>query len=168
MKLTHVPFCLALMLLSGAAHAACPHSIRHDGDRFVQKDAEVFDIKTNLTWRRCSVGTVWKPGGGCTGTRALLDWTAAGAAAIAAGPGWRVPNVAELASLLNASCGTPAIDTAIFPDMGGGHDEDENAYWTTSKVGVANLIYFVDFSNSDVDGHSKGFHLAVRLVRTGR
>jgi hypothetical protein len=159
---------LALILLPVAAYAACPRATRGEADRFVQKDAEVFDVKTNLIWRRCSVGTVWKAGrGGCAGTRALLDWSAAGAAAIAAGPGWRVPNVAELASLLNASCGAFAADTAIFPDIGG-HDEDENAYWTTSEVGAANLFYFVDFSNGDVDGHSKGFHLAVRLVRTGR
>lgn len=89
------------------------------------------------------------------------------AAAAAAGPGWRVPNVAELASLLDGSCGTPAVDTRIFPDIGG-TEEDENAYWTTSKVGAANLMYFVDFWSGDVDGHSKGFHLTVRLVRMGR
>jgi hypothetical protein len=109
----------------------------------------------------------WKRGAGCSGERRSLNWIDAMSAAAAAGPGWRVPNVAELASLLDASCGTPAVDTKIFPDISG-NEEDENAYWTTSKVGVANLMYFVDFSNGDVDGHSKGFHLAVRLARTGK
>jgi hypothetical protein len=160
-------FCWALIILSPPAHAACADSNRGNGHRFVPTGGEVFDVKTNLTWRRCSVGMVWKAGAGCAGERTLLNWSAAGTAAIDAGPGWRLPNVAELSSLLDASCGTPAINTAIFPDIGG-NDEDENAYWTMSKVGVVNLMYFVDFSNGDVDGHSKGFHLAVRLVRTGR
>jgi hypothetical protein len=35
-------------------------------------------------------------------------------------------------------------------------------------VGIANLYYFFDFTNGHADGHTRGFHLAVRPVRNER
>jgi len=85
-------------------------------------------------------------------------------AAKEAGPEWRVPNVAELYTLLDDSCGRPAIDTQAFPDVSANANE-ESGYWATTPVGVADLIYYIDFLTGEVDGHARGFQLAVRLVR---
>jgi hypothetical protein len=55
----------------------------------------------------------------------------------------------------------------VFPDIR--PDEDGAAeYWTTNPVGAVNLFYFFDFMTGAADGHSRGFYLAVRLVKTGR
>lgn len=87
-------------------------------------------------------------------------------AAESAGPQWRVPTIKELYSILDPSCGPPPLDLTVFPDIRTG-GEEENAYWTTSKVGAAGLVYYVDLATGDSDAHSRGFALAVRLVRTG-
>jgi len=41
-------------------------------------------------------------------------------------------------------------------------------YWTTNQVGAADLIYDFDFMTGVADGHSRGFALAVRLVKSAR
>lgn len=153
--------------LTPTAYAACSGSVQNNGQRYVISAGEVFDKQTGLTWRRCSVGMTWAGRPGCAGEKKLLNSAAAQRAASDAGAGWRVPNVAELSSLLDASCGTPAIDTTIFPDVTA-NEQEESGYWSTTKVGMANLIYYVDFLTGNVDGHSKGFQLALRLVRTGK
>jgi hypothetical protein len=80
------------------------------------------------------------------------------------GGNWRVPSGPELESIIDRSCGSPVVDVSVFPDLR--TDEDgEVDYWTTSPVGMANLYYFFDFINGQADGHTRGFHLAVRLVR---
>jgi hypothetical protein len=35
-------------------------------------------------------------------------------------------------------------------------------------VGAANLVYFFDFMTGAADGHTRGFQLAVRLVKTAK
>jgi len=62
-------------------------------------------------------------------------------------------------------CGTPPIDVRVFPDVRV-KEEDANLYWTTSKLGVAGLVYYVDLATGNADAHSRGFTLAVRLVRS--
>jgi hypothetical protein len=72
----------------------------------------------------------------------------------------------ELYSIVDAACGTPPLDLTVFPDIRA-KDGDENSYWTTSEVGAAGLVYYVDLATGDSDAHSRGFSLAVRLVRSG-
>lgn len=157
------PLCAALVLAAPAANA-CGAGSRA---RFMIQGADVFDKKSGLVWQRCGIGLQFAPSGRCVGQKATLDFVGAIDAARAAGAGWRVPTIAELASLLDESCDTPAIDTAIFPDVSANEGE-ESAYWTQSEVGAADLVYYVDFLSGTVDGHSKGFSLAVRLVKSSR
>jgi len=80
---------------------------------------------------------------------------------------WRVPSGPELESLIDRSCGSPVADLRVFPDIQ--KDEDGEAdYWTTNPVGMADLYYFFDFMTGQADGHTRGFQLAVRLVRNER
>ncbi|HEY2533015.1 MAG TPA: DUF1566 domain-containing protein [Xanthobacteraceae bacterium] len=136
--------------------------------RFVLKHDEAFDTKTGLTWKRCSVGMVWKDHIGCTGQRALIGLNAALKVAEDAGAGWRVPNVKELYSLIDNKCGVPPVNVIAFPDLRQLHhdtdtDADETLYWTTSEFVAANLVYYVDLYTGDIDAHSRGFP----LVRSG-
>jgi len=80
---------------------------------------------------------------------------------------WRVPSGPELESLIDRSCGSPVSDLSVFPDIQ--KDEDGEAdYWTTNPVEMADLYYFFDFMTGQADGHTRGFQLAVRLVRNER
>lgn len=80
---------------------------------------------------------------------------------------WRVPSGPELESIVDRSCGSPVVDLSVFPEIQ--KDEDGEAdYWTTNSVGMANLYYFFDFMSGQADGHTRGFQLAVRLVRNAQ
>jgi hypothetical protein len=77
-----------------------------------------------------------------------------------------------LYSLIDKQCGKPPVDVKVFPDLRSTgkkelNSKEDRIYWTSSELGVAGLIYYVDFTTGDVDAHSKGFSLAVRLVRSG-
>jgi Protein of unknown function (DUF1566) len=165
------PFWLALAVVcavTDVAGAGCAGA----STRYVLRGGEAYDTRTGLTWQRCSVGMTWNAHAGCLGQPALIGLKDALKAAEAAGPGWRVPGIKELHSLLDKRCGTPPVDVVAFPDLKVGKkdkedgQDDDRIYWTTSKLGVAGLVYYVDFTTGDVDAHSQGFSLAVRLVRT--
>jgi len=158
---------LTLWLLTvHAAPAACYDQANGVQRRFTLNGAEALDTKTGLIWHRCSLGTTWNGARGCEGETAFVNLDEAKRRAAAEGVGWRVPSGPELQSIIDRSCGAPVVDPAVFPDI---RPDDDGAadYWTTSPVGAANLVYFFDFMSGDADAHSRGFHLAVRLVRDG-
>jgi hypothetical protein len=135
--------------------------------RFVLKGEEALDQKTGLTWKRCSLGLVWDGKHGCAGALRFASLDEAAEAAKAEGADWHVPSGPELESIIDPACGTPVVDKAVFPDIRA--DEDGRAeYWTTNPVGAASLIYFFDFMAGSADGHSRGFKLAVRFVKSAR
>jgi hypothetical protein len=155
----------ALCLIPAKPSLACYRNA--DGSpRFVLNGAEAFDTKTALTWKRCSLGTSWD-GQGCAGEPAFASLDEAMAMAKSEGPLWRVPSGPELESIVDRSCGSPVIDRKVGLDIRPS-DEGTAEYWTTNAVGAADLFYFFDFMSGLADGHGSGFHLAVRLVRTGR
>jgi hypothetical protein len=135
--------------------------------RFVLRGSEALDTKTGLIWQRCSLGMSWDDRHGCVGEKVLVDLNEAMTKAKEAGPQWRVPSGPELQSIIDRSCGSPVVDVAVFPDI----RKDENGeadYWTTNPVGMANLYYFFDFMSGQADGHTRGFSMSVRLVRSDR
>jgi len=148
---------LANVLMSGAAEAACAKG------RFKMEGAFAVDRQARLTWQRCTVGSQWR-NGSCEGEPQAMSLSEAKTEATKQGDGWRLPNARELSTLIDTGCGNPAIDRHVFPIVA---DDGEGAipYWSSSPVGVANLIAFVDFANARIDGHSSGFALFVRLVK---
>ena len=135
--------------------------------RFVLPGGEAFDAKTGLIWQRCSLGMAWNAKRGCVGETVSLGLDEAMKRAEMLGGKWRVPSGPELESIIDRSCGSPVVDASVFPDIR--EDEDGEAdYWTTNPVGTANLYYFFDFISGQADGHTRGFQLAVRLVRNER
>lgn len=136
--------------------------------RFVLIGEEAYDKRTHLTWARCSVGTRWHDSHHqCTGSVMLLSPDEGTAYAQKLGRGWRVPNIDELASLIEPNCREPAINTVIFPDVR--YIGEGSPYWSNTQYeDMPTLRYYVDFMNGDVDARSDGVSAAVRLVRTGK
>ncbi len=146
----------ALVLLAwlggaGPAQAQARYSTSSDG-------SEVTDTQTGLVWRRCSQGQSWS-GTTCTGTASTHTHEQALALAKTQ-TGWRLPNVKELSSLVDASRTNPSIDTTAFPNT------PSDWFWSsTPYAGNSSNAWFVYFYIGVVsyDYRDYGFH--VRLVR---
>ena len=131
----------------------------------------VLDQQTGLIWARCPDGMSWN-GGACTGTAKSYTWqralSAADTSTLAGYADWRLPNIKELASLVEAACVGSAINTRIFPNTG-------DSFWSSSPyVGSASYAWYVNFDIGGV-GSGGGYYGgnlrsdpgAVRLVRGG-
>lgn len=157
---------LALLAVACNAHAACP--TWPSAQRFELHDDQVIDLRTGLVWQRCSAGQTWD-GSTCTGTATIHTHADALGLARQANPsnnpsGWRLPNVKELASLLDMGCDKPAIDASVFPAT------PQNLAWSsTPNAKRPNIAWAVDFAYSYVsDQTGIGGSLNVRLVRSAR
>ena len=128
---------------------------------------EVKDNKTQLVWRRCSEGMSWSVNA-CVGSASNLTHQAAlqQAAKVATNTGvaWRLPNVKELASIVDRSRSNPAIDTLVFPAT------PSNAFWSSSPyVGYSGYAWVVYFDGGSVYGSGDRYgSLPVRLVRASQ
>lgn len=120
---------------------------------------EVTDARTGLTWQRCSAGQTWS-GDTCAGVatrhtheEALLHAQAR--------PGWRLPTVKDLASLVDESRRHPAIDTMAFPAT------PAYAYWASSpRVGTPSTAWHVEFNDGNVRYNARSsYRYHVRLVK---
>ncbi|UHQ21935.1 DUF1566 domain-containing protein [Lysobacter sp. 5GHs7-4] len=79
------------------------------------------------------------------------------------GPGWRVPTLTELLSLVRYDRSGPAIDTDLFPETQSG------AYWTSQPLAAMSDrdVWIVDFFSGSTGNYRKEGNFAfVRAVRT--
>jgi Protein of unknown function (DUF1566)/Bacterial Ig-like domain len=125
---------------------------------------EVTDESTGLIWRRCAEGMNWN-GSTCAG--AALGYTHEAALVFANTQsvvgGWRLPNVKELASLVNKSLIGPAIDTTAFPAT------PSSYLWSASPYPFAsNYAWSVNFGFGNTGGALRTSSFHVRLVRAGQ
>lgn len=125
--------------------------------------AWVTDPKTGLQWARCAIGQIWS-GSTCQGTPTQLAWQAAGSQAATSSPdgksGWRLPNVRELLTLVDAGQGGAAIDSARFPNTAAG------AYWSDTPAAMTfGSAWQVDFASGASLVKPRTGTAAVRLVR---
>jgi CRP-like cAMP-binding protein len=132
--------------------------------RFQANADEVTDTLTGLIWRRCSENQSWT-GSTCGGTATLMVWelaldTAAGAAG--GGVRWRLPDVKELASLLEDHMNVE-IDSEAFPHT------RRHCYWSsTHQASHPRGAWYVSFKGGHVSHMLRGNRCAVRLVRTAQ
>lgn len=153
----------------GTCNPALPQTTPDNQFLLKASNTIVRDNKTGLQWQRCSLGQTWNTTNNrcdIDGTPALFSWEQALAAAKAnrlSGFGdWRLPNKKELASLLELSCSSPAINTTLFPNTVSGR------YWTSTPVSYADSFYvwFVDFTSGDYGNLTASTaSLSARLVR---
>lgn len=158
--------------------------------RFVLDAADssvVIDNLTNLSWRRCAAGYDLVPGNtpdigndSCM----LVGLTAEGGEAVNSdsdpsndvalsyswaealeyagleGNAWRLPNIKELASILEMACISPAINSTFFPDA------LRTAHWSsTSHATRDSDAWTLSFSTGTDAAVSKNTSAAVLLVR---
>lgn len=122
------------------------------------------DKKTGLTWKQCLEGQVFP---GCTGIVYGYDWQGAleqaDSSVFAGYDNWRVPNVNELESLVEASCLSPAINLTQFPNTWAGE------HWSSSPSADSGgeSTWTVNF-DAGYSGMTYRYSLAaLRLVRGG-
>ena len=153
-------FASLLALLSGVAIAQ-PYSISADGQ-------EVTDLKTGLIWRRCAEGMTYS-GGTCNGQAGAYTHEQALQQAVTVssntGTAWYLPNVKELASIVDISTYTPAINATVFPATPTG------PFWSSSPYAVYSACpcaWVVNFNHGDIVYTERTTAYLVRLVRAGQ
>ena len=132
-------------------------------------DGTVTHSKTGLMWAKCSDGL---SGADCaTGTIATYTWQQAlqrvetiNSSGFAGYNDWRLPNIAELASIIEDQCTAPAVNDAVFPATA------SYSYWSATPfadlVGGPNLAWLGEFmsgGNIVLSKTATPYH--IRLVR---
>jgi len=129
---------------------------------------------TGLMWQVCSQGQTWAAGTGCSTdaeTQQQHTWQDALAipASLNAGGGyatytdWRLPNIKELASILELRCTNPAINESVFPNTA------NNFYWSSStNVSFSGNAWGIFFSYGSGSFDNRSRSHSVRLVRGGQ
>ena len=133
-------------------------------------DATVTDLKTGLMWKQCPEG---KSGSDClTGNyqNAFWDTSLNEIVKLNAGAGfagykdWRMPNVKELRSIIEAQCYGPAVNEEVFPNT------PLVNFLTSSLVNDTdrNRIWAIEFRFGRVERMNITTSAYVRLVRTAK
>ncbi len=142
-------------------------------DQFItNSDGTVFDIKTNLTWMKCSIGQHWD-GNSCIGSSQLYNWEDALQRIVeinnnpeiydsAGFADWRIPNKNELASILEDNCWNPSINTHIFPNT-----SKSNFWSSTPDAQHGSYIYAINFAYGLVLNAGSNNKYNIRIVRGG-
>ena len=173
MKTFKIIACLSATLLAAALNAqTCRDSITASTptSRFTISDNTIIDNTTNLEWQRCRLGTTWDASANSCLDDGIADndaytWEQALEAAASnelnGASDWRLPNIKELASIVEEACYNPAINLELFPNT------PSDGFWSSSPYadgsGGAWSVYFDDGNDSYTNRDNSEY---VRLVRS--
>lgn len=98
--------------------------------QFFEEDHLVTDVRSNVTWLRCSVGQTWDlEDKTCDGSIVKLNHdqikNAIEQASNQLGGEWRLPTLEELEGLVCETCEPPKVKQKYFPNI------SPEAYWTS-------------------------------------
>jgi len=131
----------------------------------------IVDKQTGLEWAACPIGYTWD---GVNQRRCVTDgssptftWTQAllyvlGHPDYLAKQGWRIPNVKELASIVEYKCHNPAINHDVFPSDVVSGIYWSNTHWAGDIAGDIRVVNF-DYGVVSLVANSEPHYL--RLVR---
>lgn len=130
----------------------------------------VTDKITGLMWQTCVLGL---SGNACqNGEARVMSWDEGMGAAqsdrMAGFINWRLPNIKELASLIEYSCISPALNTTLFPNPGRtlvDQSRQEYTTWSSTPYYDSGAIRYIDFANGADNSHSRTTRSLIRLVR---
>ncbi len=152
-------------LLAGNAFA---EGLTLTAGEFVQNtDGTVTHTPTGLIWQACSVGQTWN---GATGTcaDAAENYSYADAMTItsefAGQKDWRMPNVAELNSLIDLRKNQPAINKSLFPQTSNNNFWSSTLYAEYADSTSYTYAWKINFSTGE-NAYSNYGDNNVRLVR---
>lgn len=141
-------------------------------------DGTLTDIESGLTWMRCALGQSWESGT-CIGRPGLYSWQSALKSAKQLNINssddpyehWRVPQLSELASIVERRCKNPRknprinprINLSLFPAT------PTALFWSVNKKpNYTDRAYVLDFGNEGVQAVEMTEEHFVRLVRGRR
>ncbi|NOU01047.1 MAG: DUF1566 domain-containing protein [Gallionella sp.] len=132
-------------------------------------DGTLTDNQSKLTWMRCSLGQTWT-GTTCIGTPTTHTLLVAVAEACklneqggyAGHSDWRVPQIPELAMIVERQCTNPRTNQALFPET------PSNYFWTATPPADPGNGYVLSFGAEGAMYKSRGEMLHVRLVSGGK
>ena len=134
--------------------------------QYYEREHLVKDLSLRIEWLRCSVGQRWdEEQKTCWGDAVRLNHEEIAEVIEQAnaqlGDGWRLPDLAELESLVCAECEPPRIDSELFPNT------MSEPYWTGEKnFWSPKNFWTVSFMTGDRYGRFfPSQHMMVRLVR---
>ena len=127
----------------------------------------VTDTETGLMWKVCSEGQTWSSQATCTGTASTHNWPQAlqlaDSSSFASYNDWRLPNIAELASLAALDRYDPAINSTVFPNT------LASGYWSSSPFAInSNESWLIRFDDGNGRTGDRFPNTYVRLVRGGQ
>lgn len=161
-------FVFTLLIQSYAySEATCPSALPEtsDSDEFdTSIDGEAYHTASGLVFMRCSLGQTWT-GSSCTGEAQTFTWQEALAISQETtfndSNNWRLPNVKELAVMLELACVRPSVNEEVFVNT------QSDDYWTSTPVILeSGMIWAISFANGSNVNKSPNSSLYVRLVRT--
>lgn len=174
--------CLVPGFVIGEVMAACSNNVNEKSipattptNQFSFEDdgAVVTDNKTDLMWARCPAGYGWAEDGNrtCTvladGVVGLMSWSSAlvfasdNTDSYLEYSGWRLPNVKELASIIERRCAGYAVNHDVF----GPTATFSAKYWSNTHVRETGLVRSVNYFSGEIVADTPTSSLLVRLVR---
>jgi len=130
-------------------------------------DGTVTDVRTGITWKRCSEGQTWD-GSTCVGNASYFTWAGAlqqaGSTIFAGHSDWRLPNVKELRSLVEECRSNPTVNLNIFPAT------PSSYFWSASPYAdVSHYAWLVNFHDGWFNYYNRSYYGGrVRLARGGQ
>ena len=120
------------------------------------QNGTVTDKLTGLQWARCSLGQVFDKGQ-CRGEAHHLPWAIV---SLVVEKGWRLPELAELNTLVELRCIDPAINVTLFPNT------LPAAYWSATRFINKDGDYWqVNFLHGESGSEPADAKAYVRLLR---
>lgn len=134
----------------------------------VNDDATLSDTGTDLMWQRCAWGQEWT-GDACEGEAVTMTWSEAKQLADNTNANgswfyndWRLPNVRDLASIVERQCQDPRTNLELFPNT------PADFFWTsTTRSGddAESGAYALSFGPEGVEHRAQTEQFHIRLVR---